>query len=90
MFFNFLRRRKPISLENLTLHDKQVLESELAESSSSAMPSDTSSDTFGDGSFVNNISRINAAMGQRGIAGIVLRRVFEPRKGWRKEDKEKF
>ena len=90
MFFNFFRRRKRIPLENLTLKESELLERELAESSSSAMPSDTSSDTFGDGSFVNNISRINATMGQRGLAGIVLRRVFEPRKGWRKEDKEKF
>ena len=90
MFFNFLRRRKLTSQKNLTLKESQLLESELAESASSAMPSDTSSDTFGDGSFVNNISRINATMGQSGLAGIVLRRVFEPRKGWQKEDKEKF
>ena len=90
MFFNFLRRRKPISPENLTLKEKQLLESELAESASSAMPSDIDSDTFGDGSSVNNISRIQLTMGQGGIAGIALRRVFEPRKGWRKEDKEKF
>lgn len=90
MFFNFLRRRKPISQANLTLKEKQLLESELAESASSAIPSDIDSDTFGDGSSVNNISRVQAIIFQGGIAGIVLRRVFEPRRGWRKEDKEKF
>jgi len=90
MFFNFLRRRKPISQENLTLKEKQLLESELAESANSAIPSDIDSDTFGDGSSVNNISRVQATIFQGGIAGIVLRRVFEPRRGWRKEDKEEF
>ena len=89
MFFNFLRRRKPISQENLTLKEKQLLESELAESANSAMPSDTSSDILGNGSFAAS-SRIQATLFQRGIAGIVLRRAIEPRRGWRKEDKEKF
>ena len=90
MFFNFFRRRKRIPLENLTLKESELLERELAESSSSAMLSDTSSDTFGDGSFINNISRVQSTMGLRGMGGIVARRIFEPRKGWRKEDKDKF
>lgn len=88
MFFNFLRRRKPISQENLSLKERQLLKRELAESASSAMPSDTSSDILGNGSFAAP-SRIQATLFQRGIAGIVLRRAIEPPES-RKEDKEKF
>ncbi len=87
MCFNFLRRRKQISPKDLTPKQRELLERELAESASSAMPSDTSSDTFGDGSSINNISRIQATVNQRGMGGITARRIFEPRKGWSKNDK---
>lgn len=90
MFFNFLRRRKRFPLENLTPKERELLASELAESASSAMLSDTGSDTFGDGSFINNISRIQATVNQRGMGGIVARRIFEPRKGWNKSDRNQI
>lgn len=47
-------------------------------------------DTFGDGSFLNNISRIQATLGEHGLGSIVSRRIFEPRKGWPKDEQEKL
>lgn len=90
MLFNFLRRRKPIIQDDLSPRQRELLARELAESASSAMPSDTSSDTFGDGSFINNISRAQATLNQRGMGGITARRIFEPRKGWSKNDKNEI
>jgi len=90
MFFNFLKRRKRIPPDDLNPRQKELLARELAESASSAMPSDTSSDTFGDGSSINNISRVQATVNQRGMGGITARRIFEPRKGWSKNDRDKI
>ncbi len=83
-------RRNKKSSAPLSERELEILNRELQESATSAMPSDTSSDTFGDGSSFNNISRIQATMNQRGMSGIVARRITEPRKGWKKEDRDKI
>lgn len=87
MFFNFLKRRKLVPLEDLDSRQRELLARELAESANSAMPSEMGSDTFGDGSSINNISRVQATVNQRGMGGISARRIFEPRKGWSKNDR---
>ena len=51
---------------------------------------ETVSDSFGDGGFLNSISRIQATLGERGLGSIVSRRIFEPRKGWPKDEQEKL
>lgn len=70
--------------------EKIILERELKESKISPMQSDTSSNTFGDGSSFNNISRINATLNQSGMDGIVNRRITEPRKNWPEDEQNKI
>jgi hypothetical protein len=49
---------------------------------------DPSSDAFGDGSFVNNISRAQFTVGEDGIESIISRRILEPRQGQSQSDRE--
>ena len=70
--------------------EKLILERELKESKNSPMQSDASSNTFGDGSSFNNVSRINATVNQRGMDGIVTRRITEPRKNWPEDEQNKI
>jgi hypothetical protein len=85
-----LFRRRKVEEKKLSERELQILERELAESLKSAIPNETSSDSFGDGSSINNVSRIQATVNQKGMEGIVSRRVFEPRKGWNKSDKNQI
>ena len=73
---------------DLTSREKSILDRELKESREHAMPEDQTSNTFGDGSSLNSLSRPQATLNQQGASGIISRRVFEPRKGWKKPDQE--
>jgi hypothetical protein len=66
------------------------LQREDAEAAHPAMPDTIQRNTFGNGSFMNNVSRIPMTVEESGIADIVSRGVFEPREGWRKDEEEKI
>ena len=82
----FFWRKKQI-LE-LTNEEAEVLLRENAESRDHALPDAAVNDSFGNGSFFNNISRIQATTNQSGLGAIVERKVFEPRIGQSKNDQE--
>ena len=80
----FFKRRKaaPLDQEELIREER-----ERAESARNPM-GDPSSDAFGDGSFVNNISRAQFTVGEDGIESIISRRILEPRQGQSQSDRE--
>ena len=80
------RRKKPENF--LSQREEEILKRESEESSKHAMPDLSTNNTFGDGSFINNISRIQSTSNQNGLGAIIERRVFEPREGQSKGDKE--
>jgi len=80
----FFKRRRvtPLDQEEL-IREKR----DRAESARNPM-GDPSSDVFGDGSFVNNVSRAQFTVGEDGIESIIARRAFEPRQGQSQADRE--
>ncbi len=90
MFISKYFSRNKKQNEILSEREKGILERELKESTNSSMPSSTSTNTFGDGSSINNISRISATINQNEITGIVGRRITEPRKNWPEEEQNKI
>lgn len=80
----FFKRRRvtPLDQEEF-IREKR----ERAESARNPM-GDPISDVFGDGSFVNNVSRAQFTVGEDGIESIIARRVVEPRQGQSQADRE--
>jgi hypothetical protein len=80
----FFKKKKatPLSPEELA-HEER----ERQESARNPM-GDPSTDVFGDGSIVNNVSRAQLTVNENGLDSIVSRRVFEPRKGQSQSDQE--
>ncbi len=74
----------------LDSREQSILQRENEESAKHAMPNAIMGDTFGDGSSINNVSRIASTVGQSGPNSLVTRRVLEPRKSWGKSEQEKL
>jgi len=80
----FFKKRKvvPLSQEELERERRERAESRRAPMG------DPSTDVYGDGSFVNNISRAQFTVNEGGIESLIARRVFEPRQGQSQSDQE--
>jgi hypothetical protein len=61
---------------------------EQEESNRSAIPDAVHSDSFGEGSFINNISKVQMTTLQNGMGAVAERRIFEPRKFQEQDDQE--
>jgi hypothetical protein len=84
----FSFRKKVRKSQPLTEREEMILKREMQESQDHALPDAPSNNSYGDGSFTNNISRIQATTNQNGLGSIAERRVFEPRSGQYQSDQE--
>ena len=82
----FFRKSEPKAL--LPDEEIQLLKRENEESRKHAMPDGVINNSFGDGSFVNNISRIQSTTNADGLSSVVERRIIEPRSGQTIGDQE--
>jgi len=83
----FWRRKKRKEL-TIGPRELEILIRENEESREHRIPDAPSNNSYGDGSFTNNISRIQATTNQNGLGSIAERRVFEPRSGQSQSDQE--
>lgn len=72
----------------LSEKEREILERENEESRNHAIPDSPASNVFGDGSFINSISRIQSTTSQNGLGEIAKRRVIEPRSGQNQNDQD--
>jgi hypothetical protein len=74
----------------LDAREQAALERELAESRDRAMPSAVDESFASGGPSYNNVNPVASIVNARGPGAVGLRRIFEPRKGWKPEDREEL
>ena len=90
MFWWFKRNSRRKTRQQVDAREQAALERELAESRDHAMPSAVDESFASGGPSYNNVNPVASIVNARGAGAVGSRRIFEPRKGWKPEDREEL